>query len=352
MEYSDEDIRKKLLSRPHVVILGAGATMACIPNGDKYGRMCSVMDGFIEKMGLKPILDNISLRTTSKNLESIYSELDSRPECADVKEKLEQCIINQLSMLELPDCPTIYDYLLLSLREKDYIFSFNWDALLIKAYNRVWNITHNLPHLAFLHGNVGVGMCMECGSVESLQHYHCRKCGSLLERPKILFPVKKKDYHSDLYIKEVWEAFLEVLGEATILTIFGYGAPSTDVSAVKAMEKAFSAKFRRLDQIEIIDIKDENELRNTWNGFIEPTNFHCNVHSTLFEGFIGEFPRRSIEGYVLRNYKFWFGRSQLSLKPCQTFDELRDLMLPLIEAEREGNNEVFDGYYNKISDWV
>lgn len=33
-------------TRPHVVILGAGATMATIPNGDKNGRPCSVMHGF------------------------------------------------------------------------------------------------------------------------------------------------------------------------------------------------------------------------------------------------------------------------------------------------------------------
>ena len=27
-------------TRPHVVILGAGATVANIPNGDKYGNPC------------------------------------------------------------------------------------------------------------------------------------------------------------------------------------------------------------------------------------------------------------------------------------------------------------------------
>ena len=30
-------------TRPHVVILGAGATIATIPNGDKHGNPCSVM---------------------------------------------------------------------------------------------------------------------------------------------------------------------------------------------------------------------------------------------------------------------------------------------------------------------
>lgn len=31
-------------NRPHVVLLGAGATMAAIPNGDKNGRKSSVMN--------------------------------------------------------------------------------------------------------------------------------------------------------------------------------------------------------------------------------------------------------------------------------------------------------------------
>lgn len=38
-------------NRPHVVLLGAGATMAAIPNGDKNGRKSSVMNNFIEELG-------------------------------------------------------------------------------------------------------------------------------------------------------------------------------------------------------------------------------------------------------------------------------------------------------------
>ena len=38
--------------RPHVVILGAGASCAAIPNGDKNGKKISAMSGFIDKLGL------------------------------------------------------------------------------------------------------------------------------------------------------------------------------------------------------------------------------------------------------------------------------------------------------------
>lgn len=70
-----EELMKK---RPHVVILGAGASCAAIPNGDKNGKKISAMDGFIEKIGLSELLSKIVLSTTSKNLEDIYMELDER----------------------------------------------------------------------------------------------------------------------------------------------------------------------------------------------------------------------------------------------------------------------------------
>ena len=37
-------------NRPHVVILGAGASCATIPNWDKNGKWISAMSGFIDKL--------------------------------------------------------------------------------------------------------------------------------------------------------------------------------------------------------------------------------------------------------------------------------------------------------------
>ena len=36
-------------NRPHVVILGAGASVATIPNGDANGKKISVMNDFFQK---------------------------------------------------------------------------------------------------------------------------------------------------------------------------------------------------------------------------------------------------------------------------------------------------------------
>ena len=41
--------------RAHTVILGAGATIAAIPNGDKNGKRSSVMSGLIEKLHLEDV---------------------------------------------------------------------------------------------------------------------------------------------------------------------------------------------------------------------------------------------------------------------------------------------------------
>jgi hypothetical protein len=56
--------------------------------------------------------------------------------------------------LQLPSTATHYDRILLSLRKKDAIFTFNWDPFLFDAYVRNMNMGISLPAIFFLHGNV------------------------------------------------------------------------------------------------------------------------------------------------------------------------------------------------------
>lgn len=338
---TEKEIHDFIINRPHVFILGAGATIAAIPNGDKNGKKCSVMNNFLAEMGLTELLKDVELDTDSSNLEDIYSELDSRPECQDIKIALENKIVTNFSQFELPEQPTIYDYLILSLRSKDFIFSFNWDDLLIQAYNRVCKITKDLPQLVFLHGNIGVGVCNQCGAIQAYNNIRCYKCRNhSMHRPKLLFPVKKKNYNSDPYISNAWNGFLEIIKQASILTIFGYSAPKTDVEAIKAMQSAFSSTFRRFDHVEIIDIKSESELIDTWSDFLAATNYHVKVCSNLLDSLIGEFPRRSVEGYYKRNYSGWWGASNVKLKLCNDFNCLAEIVEPLISNESNGNFNV------------
>ena len=106
------------------------------------------------------------------------------------------------------------------------------------------------------------------------------------------------------------------------------------------MLKAFSSDYRPLDQIEVIDIATEDVLYKTWQPFAKTTNYHLNIYRSLIESLIGEFPRRSIEGYVKRNIEGWWDSSTLKLKECKTFDELALLMKPLIENESQNNYNV------------
>ena len=51
-----------------------------------------------------------------------------------------------------------------------------------------------------------------------------------------------------------------------MLTIYGYSAPQSDVEAIQIMKEAWGiVEDRDLEEVEIIDIKSEDELRETWN---------------------------------------------------------------------------------------
>ena len=339
-QHDDYDIAEIMRSRPHLFILGAGATKATIPNGDKYGRQSPVMDNFIQEIGIDGLLDGIELNTKSNNIEAIYSELAEKPEFADVVAKIEDGIVDHYRQMQILDAPTLYDYLILSLRKKDCIATFNWDPLLIQAYNRVNKITEDLPQMLFLHSSVAVGICENCRHYEPYRNRYCSICGEPLDSPKLLYPVENKNYSQNIFIKDAWNTLQYYLETACIVTIWGYSAPRSDKEAKNMMLKAFSSDYRPLDQIEVIDIATENVLYKTWQPFAKNTNYHFNIHRSLMDSLIGEFPRRSIEGYVKRFIEGWWNSSTLKLKECSSFDELAQLVNPLIENESKNNFNV------------
>lgn len=244
-----EELMKK---RPHVVILGAGASCAAIPNGDKNGKKISAMNGFIEKLGLSELLTKITLSTTSNNLEDIYMELDERSnreqDCVEIKVELEQKIFSYMAEYEIPDSPTIYDYLILSLTDKDLIATFNWDPLLIQAYCRVMQYTDNLPFLVYLHGNVAVGYC-EKDNVMGNIGARC-KCGNLLQPIKLLYPIKKKNYAEIDRIKTNYAALIaESEDEATISTLPLMA--KAEMSAVRTAEQTTLESLQNAAQADV-----------------------------------------------------------------------------------------------------
>ena len=118
----EQEIQQVSMSRPHVVILGAGASRAALPHGDAYGRRLPLMADFLEVVvGVRDILMKAGLSLVENDFEATYSRIVQDPKYTDVVAELESVIFKYFDSLRLPDNPTLYDHLLLSLREKDVI---------------------------------------------------------------------------------------------------------------------------------------------------------------------------------------------------------------------------------------
>lgn len=336
MEKEYESYELHMKKRPHVVILGAGASCAAIPNGDKYGKKISAMSGFIDKLGLSSIISKVDIHTSSDNLEDIYMELDERSKdeknCLKVKEELEETIWEYMSNYQLPDSPTVYDFLIMSLTSKDLIVTFNWDPFLVQAIGRAMKYTNNIPQVAFLHGNVAVGFC-EKDNIMGNVGMKC-KCGQPLSPMKLLYPIKKKDYSSDVAIDKSWKTLNNALEKAYMVTIFGYSAPKSDAEAVAMMKKAWgSIDDRNLEEIEIIDIRDEEEAIESWNQFIH--THHYSYHTSFFDSTLGKCPRRTCESTFDRLMNcIWLDGSK-GFKEHMSFSDIDELTYKLIEEENK-----------------
>lgn len=322
--------------RAHTVILGAGATVAAIPNGDRYGNKSSVMDGLIDKLGLKKILADVNLKTGSNNLEDIYSELYLRHDCKDVLHKLEEVLYSYFDSLELPDFPTVYDFLVLSLTHKDAIATFNWDPLLLQAYERCNEFTDNLPHIFCLHGNTGMGYCSKHNEF-GVKNAICPKCKKPLTPIELLYPVKNKDYQSNKYIKGCWEATEWMIENSYMLTIFGYSAPSTDIGAIKLLKKAWgSLDDRQLEEVSVIDVISEDEVCDKWKDFIY--THHYKYTNNYFDSYLGMFPRRSCET-IFATYSLNIPPNpDLGFKNGMSWDDVWNKMDWLVEEELSAGN--------------
>lgn len=291
----DEEVNNPWKVPRHLVLLGAGASRAATPCGDVSGRRLPVMADFVSIVGLAPLLDGVGIEWTNRNFEDVYSDIAVRPEYADLCARLEGLVESYFLTLSLPKSPTIYDYLILSLRRKDVIATFNWDPFLIQAYRRSLRVTDSLPMLVFLHGSVAHGFC-EKDRNSGARGAQCSICGDTFSPDRLLFPLAQKDYSTIPAIAHAWDVVCEALKSSLILSIFGYGAPKSDVDAVRLLKRAWrNVGTRHLEQVEIIDIRPENEIVETWSEFIH--THHYDVLNNFHDSFLAKHPRRSIEAF-------------------------------------------------------
>lgn len=329
------DIQTNINHAPHVVILGAGASLAAFPNGDPSGRMLPLMRNLVEVVGLESILQKYGITTGFDDFESLYDNLVTTNADPELLTALEAQVQDYFRGMVLPDEVTIYDQLLLSLREKDLVASFNWDPFLPLAFKRNRKL-RRLPRLAFLHGNVDVGFCLEHRRSGFLDQ-RCSECGQSFKPSKLLFPVKQKNYSSDPFIHGEWENLRLHLSRAYLVTIFGYSAPVTDVEAKKLMlEKWQENTIRDVADIDIVDIKARDardDLELTWREFFvrqhyaiwDDVNKTCSFRNV----------RRSCEAFMMSTLQNdpWH---ENPFPKTRDLDVLHSWLEPLFQEEDQG----------------
>lgn len=325
---------------PHVVLLGAGASKAAFPDGDAEGVVVPLMQELTAALGAESLLAGL-WEGPEEEFEGLFSRLHADNPDNPILQQLEGLVWDFFNSLKIPDRPTLYDHLLLSLRGKDLVATFNWDPFLALAYQRNRTLKA-LPRIVFLHGNVRVGACREHGRKGFFPEQRCGECGTRLAPVPLLYPVAQKDYAHDPFIRNEWEEIRHFMGEAYLLTIFGYGAPETDTEAMSLLLSAWSEnETGELAEVEVINIEDRVVLEKKWDRFI--VREHRQIWDSAWKSLAFSFPRRSCDAFAARTLmnRPWRGC------PLPCFDSLAGLhewVSPLIEEELRvaGSDDDFD----------
>jgi hypothetical protein len=329
LEYTvDEEIADVRVNRPHVVILGAGASRASFPQGDRHGRALPLMNDLVATLGLEELLLQAGINPDD-NFESIYSGLAESATSSTLLFDINARLETYFSLLELPDGPTIYDELVLSLRSKDIIATFNWDPLLWQAMLRNHEFA-DMPTVVYLHGNVAIGYCSD-HKTKGMRSGWCSVCRNDFIPSRLLYPVLVKGYMTDPFISMEWTFLQSRLKAACMLTIFGYAAPDSDVEAIELMSAAWgNVNDRNMEQVEIIDIRPHDELRDSWSRFVH--THHYEVHEAFHQSWIANHPRRTGEAWWAQFFEAKFV-SEHRIPRCDSLAELQRWFEPLLLVE-------------------
>ena len=319
-----------IIMAPHVVILGAGASRAAFPDGDKKGRKLPLMKDLVEILNLNKFFKEEGISYNGKSFEDLYDELYRKDPRAPILEDIQNIVFNYFSAMELPEEATIFDKLILCLRKKDLIASYNWDPLLLEAYKRNLDFGE-LPEIVFLHGNVAVGVCYEDRRKRYIES-ECEICRKYLKPAPLLYPIEKKDYNKEPFINSEWKILESYLEDAYFLTIFGYSAPKTDIAAKEIMKKIWlKNQSRELAEIDIIDLKNREELQESWKDFIVRSHYFT-VTDFKYSYLLSRYPRRSCEGLFMATMQNMPWKDN-PLPDSKDLDELKAWIKPLIQEE-------------------
>jgi hypothetical protein len=291
------------------------------------------MMDLVETIGLQDLVNRTGIHWQGRNFEEFYCKLHLDSSKAGIRKKIESHIFDYFENLQITDKPCLYDYLVLSLRAKDVIATFNWDPFLMQACKRNARFAEP-PSLIFLHGNTGIAYRMKSNGVVKIIPAGPGEINQFSEcqRPSILWPVTHKDYQSEPFIKKQWEWMREVLGCAFVFTIFGYGAPRSDVEATRLMAEAWGpVSQRNLEETEIIDLKSKSKLERAWKRFYH--SHHYRTEKSFCNSILRLWPRRSVEGIWAQTQEILFIEAN-PIPKFETLVEMHDWFKPLIIAEQ------------------
>ena len=307
----------------HLVILGAGSTIATIPNGDKNGEESYTLANLLKDKTFTSFLEKVQGNFSTNDVEDLCKQLykEDRP----LYYEFESLVRKKYARLELPEEFTILDRLVLSLTPNDAIVSFNWDDLVIQAYQRMSEYVPEemLPILAFPHGNAQ--------AVYDNKHYTSKRIvtsTSWFDSP-LNMPVDEIDYKSNIFIKSQWRVLDFFIRNAQMITFFGYRGPDSDEQDLKHLDELF-AKNEICDKIEIIDKDQESavEVAKRLERFKMQPNwlYPC---ADFWHSTIAKYPRRTLS--VLDNWNY-------SVRTSAKEESLAEFLKhigPLIEEEQK-----------------
>jgi hypothetical protein len=292
------EIQDPFQSRPHVVVLGAGASIAALPDGDRNGKRLPDMRSLASVPEIHDLLATAGVEDPVDNFENAYAVIRGDDATDRIADQIEDAVRAYFADIKIVDTPTIYDHLLLGLRPKDLIATFNWDPLIVQAEDRLRRRGfRDLPRVAFLHGNVAISVCLT-DEIAAHGGGPCPDCGKPMEPVPLLYPVTDKDYADDGYIQDAWDGLRWGLKNGVVVTVFGYRAPQSDRAAIAEFQQAWGTpEERQFEQFEVIGRpgKDREELRATWDTFIH-THHYRTCHD-FFDSWIANHPRRSAEAW-------------------------------------------------------
>lgn len=329
------DITNNINNSPHVLILGAGASLASFPHGDRTGIKLPLMNNLVEILGLEPIINKHGLEYDGENFETTYDALVYSGQYTGLVGEIDEAVEAYFSKMHLPEEATLYDYLVLSLRRKDIIATFNWDPFLAQAFQRNMEVIgyDQMPKMAFLHGNVAIGICTAC-KTKGWRYNVCDRCNKRFSPSKLLYPVSKKNYSADEFLSSEWESLQRHIQHAYFITVLGYNAPVTDSEAKKLMLDVWQQNTTKdFAQIDLIDIKPREEVKNNWRDFIVRDNY--SIRGDFFDTYLGIHPRRSCDAFAMATLQQRPWRDNHFPKNL-TLSELQNWVLPLVEEEKSG----------------